>query len=125
MQLLFHQLESILDLHLDILLGFDQRIVYERVQERHYVALILSHHSHDHLAALLEDTFLLKDSKSVHDIRGKSEWDYLWDLKFGSLLKDTIKVDMSNLARVLVNQYVVSMSISQTNHVANHGPNSG
>ena len=91
----------------------------ERVKELEDVALIFAENTKDNLTALLEHSFLFEDTKGIHDVRGQAERHDLWNLQFGSLLKDAIKVNMSNLTRVLMNQDVISMTISQSNHVTN------
>lgn len=95
----------------------------ERVQERDDVLRILPQHALDNLTIALKDSLLFEDAEGVHDVLGKPEGDYLWDFELGTFLKDAVKVYVGNLTCVLMNEYVITVTISQTNHIANHRPN--
>ena len=47
----------------------------ERVEELQDIALVLAKNTKDDFTALLEDSFFLEDTKSVHYVRSEAEWD--------------------------------------------------
>ena len=119
-QLLGHRGQTVLDLHLYVVVGFDKRVVDERVQERLNVGRILPQNSQHNLACLLENSLLLEDAECVDDVAGETEGHNLWHSQLGALLEDAVEVDVCNFARVRMDQDVVAVSVSQTDDVANH-----
>lgn len=121
-ELTLDHFEGLLDLDLDVLLAFNQGVMDKGVQKGHNVFGILSQDSLNDLTVTEEDPFLFKQAESVHDVLGQTERNNFGDLEFGTLFKDTVKVDMCHLTCVLMDQDVISMSITQSNHIAYHRP---
>lgn len=123
MELLAHNIEGLLDLHLDVLGGLNQGVVDEGVQERDDVHLVLAEDSQDDFTGALEDTLFLEDTKCVHDVLSQAEGHDLGNLQLRTLFKDTVEIDMSYFSSVLMDQDVVTMAISQASHIADNRPN--
>ena len=111
-ELSFDYLDSVFYLNSNVVRIFNERIVLERLQKGENVLLILPHHTHDDLRALLKDTLFLENSKRIHYIGSKTEWNYFWDFKFGAFFKNAIKVYVSDFASVLMNQNVIAVPVS-------------
>ncbi len=86
--------------------------MFECLKEGEDVLLVLSHHAHNDLRTFLEDALFFEDSERVHNVCGEPKGNYLWDLEFGSFFKNAVKVYVSNLTSVLVNQNVVAVTIT-------------
>ena len=119
MQLFLDHFKSILDLDLQVLTCFNQWVMDERVEELQDIALVLAKNTKDDFTALLEDSLFLEDAKSVHYVGSEAEWDDFGNLQLRSLLEDAVKVNVSHFARVLMNQDVVSVTITKADDVAN------
>ncbi len=100
----------------------DQGIMLETLEIWQDVFLVLPHHSQNNFGTLLEDAFFSQYAHRVHYIWSEPEWDDLWSIQLCALLKNITEVDMSYFSRKLMHQYIVAVSVTKADDVADHGP---
>lgn len=95
----------------------------EGIQERQNILLVLSHHSHNNFRTLLENAFLFENTESVHDVSGESERNDFRDFQLCTFFENAVEIHVSHLTCVLMNQDIVSVTITESNYVADDRPN--
>ena len=82
-----HVRETLLTYHLTFLVfPFDERIMYERVEDAHQRVLVIPKQLHRHFARDAEDAFDTRHAQPVDHVLRQTEWDAFRDFQVSSLV---------------------------------------
>ena len=112
-----HIIIQLLNADLDSI-DFSDWIDFEGVHIVYNIFDILLKHQCKLPEILKEESIGSCNSQSLDEIISKSELYYLFDLHVISPAKKTIKVNVNNLTNFLLNEYILEMSVAQSNYVA-------
>ena len=111
---------------------FDEWIVDERVEDAHQRVLVIPEQLHRHLTRDAKDAFDPRHAQPIDHVLRQTKWDAFGDLERFALLcmccvsgvnilrrmthlfKETVKVDVYDVARVSVKQNVFAVSVTQS-----------
>jgi hypothetical protein len=97
-----------------------QWVIKKDLDNGQYGLVAFMHQLHCLLTTTSEDTLDTSNAHSIDDISRQSERNSLWRWKDSPLLKRNTKVDVDELGRLAIYQYVLNMAISKSKNVSNH-----
>lgn len=84
--------------------------------------MVISQDIEGHFAGLLKYAFLLEDAERVNQVLCQSKWNDFRHFQLRSFFKNTVEVHMGDLSRVLVDEDVITVAVTQSDHVTYHAP---
>lgn len=102
-----------------------ERVVYKGLQHTDQHFSLLPQHTQRDLAYTTEHALVAGYTHCIHHVWREAKWANLRSLQSETFVKKTVEIDMHTLPIRHIEQYILRMSITQTDRMSQHRPHCG